>query len=82
MIWFFIPLLIGTGFTLFHIYDYYFPHPTIGEIFSSIGLFIFYEIFTIALSIVICLCCGAVGWLFFEPVSYTQTETPACSTKR
>lgn len=81
MIWFFIPFLIGTGFTVFRIYDYYFPHPTIGEIFSSIGLFIFYEIFTIILSTAVCLCCGAVGWLFFEPVSYTQTETPLIALK-
>ena len=36
---------------------------------------------TIIFSTAICLCCGAVGWLFFEPVSYTQTETPLIALK-
>lgn len=81
MIWFFIPLLIGTSLILFYIYNNIFPYPTIGEIFSSIAVFIFYEFLIILSSTAICLCCGAVGWLFFEPVSYTQTETPLVALK-
>ena len=81
MIWFFIPLLISTGFSLFLIYDCYFPYPTIGEIFNSIVLFIIYEISDIIFSAAICLSCGSIVGLFFEPVSYTQTETPLIALK-
>ena len=81
MIWFFIPLLIGTGFILFRIYDDIFPHPTIGEIFNSICLFIFCEFLAIIFSIAIYIGCGSIVGLFFEPVSYTQTETPLIALK-
>ena len=81
MIWFFIPLLIGTGFTLFYIYDDIFPYPTIEEIFSSIVLFIFFEFLTIIFSIAVYIGCGSIVGLFFEPVSYTQTETPLIALK-
>ena len=81
MIWFFIPLLIGTGFILFRIYDDIFPHPTIGEIFNSICLFIFCEFLAIIFSIAIYIGCGGIVGSFFEPVSYTQTETPLIALK-
>ena len=81
MIWFFIPLLIGTGFTFFLIYDNIFTYPTIGEIFSSIGLFIFCEFLIILFSTAIYFCCGGIVGAFFEPVSYTQTETPLIALK-
>ena len=81
MIWFFITLLIGTGFTLFYIYDDIFPYPTIEEIFSSIVLFIFYEFLVIIFSIAVYIGCGSIVGLCFEPVSYTQTETPLIALK-
>ena len=81
MIWFFIPLLIGTSLILFYIYHNIFPYPTIGKIFSSICSFIFYEFLIIMFSAIICLCCGGIVGSFFEPVSYTQTETPLIALK-
>ena len=82
MIWFFIPLLIGTGFILFYIYNNIFLYPTIiGKIFSSIGSFIFCEFLIIMSSAIIYLCCGGIVGSFFEPVSYTQTETPLIALK-
>ena len=81
MIWFFIPLLIGTGFSLFYLYDNIFHYPTIGEIFSSIGLFIFCEFLIILFSAAIYIGCGGIVGSFFEPVSYTQTETPLIALK-
>ena len=77
MIWFFIPLLIGTGLTLFYIYNNIFPYLTIGEIFNSIGC----EFLVIMSSAIIYLCCGGIVGSFFEPVSYTQTETPLIALK-
>lgn len=82
MIWFFISLLIGTVFIIRFIYnDIILYHPTIGEIFSSIVVFIFFEFLAIISSIVIYIGCGSIVGSFFEPVSYTQTETPLIALK-
>ena len=81
MIWFFIPLLIGTGLTLFYIYNNIFPYPTIGELFSLIAVFIFCEFLIIISSAIIYLCCGGIVGSFFETVSYNQTETPLITLK-
>ena len=81
MIWFFIPFLIGTSLIFFYIYNNIFPYTTIEELFSSIAVFIFSEFLIIISSAIIYLCCGGIVGSFFEPVSYTQTETPLIALK-
>ena len=81
MIWFYIPFLIGTSLIFFYIYNNIFSYTTIGELFSSIAVFIFCEFLIIISSAIIYLCCGGIVGSFFEPVSYTQTETPLIALK-
>ena len=81
MIWFYIPFLIGTSLIFFYIYNNISPYTTIGEMFSLIAVFIFCEFLIIISSAIIYLCCGGIVGSFFEPVSYTQTETPLVALK-
>ena len=81
MIWFFISFLIGTGITLRAIWNEYFPCPSFGEILTSFFMFLGGEFLSIVFSCLITIVAGGFVGLFFEPVSYTQTEIPLIALK-
>lgn len=81
MIWFFISFLISTGITVWFIWDTFFPYPSFVEILTSFFMFLGGEFLSIAFSCIITFTVGCLIGCFFEPVSYTQTETPLIALK-
>lgn len=81
MIWFFISMVIGTIMTLWFIWDTFFPCPSFGDILTSFFVFLAGEFVSMICSFIITLAVGCLIGCFFEPVSYTQTETPLIALK-